>query len=426
MAASVGGLTAARADLTERVADRLVPFDVGVETLSFLLIMIAYRSLVIPLKAAALNLLSIGAAYGIVVMVFQWGWGASLIGLDGPVPIESFVPMMMFAVLFGLSMDYEVFLLTSFREHWERSGDVAVAVRRALADTGQVITSAALIMVGVFASFILADQTIAKMFGVGLAAAVAIDASLVRCVLVPSIMVLAAKRTFWLPGWLDRLLPRVNVEGDPATLASIHEPPATPDRDPARPSVGVLAAVAAVLVAWFVGTRLLPAGPDGAGMDIAVAVAAVAGAVAAWLPWGLPGAGRSMGVRVVVLLAGVATTGIAFAVARSLVPPAELSVPPLVGLALLATTAVSLLPGLRRYGLVFVAGGFAVAAGLGVAPPAADPVAVMTTSAVAAVIAMLVAVTVDAVVRPRPEPRGGRPAVVEEPAPRREGELVGR
>ena len=138
-------------------------FILGVTVFSFLLLMVAYRSLVIPAKAAAMNLLSIGAAYGVVVMVFQYGWGAELIGLDGPVPIESFVPMMMFAVLFGLSMDYEVFLLTSFREHWERSGDVAVAVRRALADTGQVITAAALIMVGVFASFIIADQTIALL-----------------------------------------------------------------------------------------------------------------------------------------------------------------------------------------------------------------------------------------------------------------------
>ena len=407
MEASVGGITAARADLSATVAERLVPFVIGVVTLSFLLIMVAYRSLVIPLKAAAMNLLSIAAAYGIVVMIFQWGWGATLIGLDGPVPIESFVPMMMFAVLFGLSMDYEVFLLTSFREHWERSGDVAVAVRRALADTGQVITSAALIMVGVFGSFIFADQTIAKMFGVGLAAAVAIDASLVRCVLVPSIMVLAAKRTFWLPRWLDRLLPQVNVEGDPATLASIHQPPRVPDRDPARASVGAVGVVVGVLVAWFVATRLLPAGPAGTATDIAVAVAAVAGAVAAWMPWGLPGAGRSLGVRVVVLLVGVATTGLVFAVARSLVPPADLSVPPLVGLALLSTVGLSLLPGLRRYALAMVAGGFAVAVGLGVAPLGADPVAAMTVAAVSAVIAMLVAVVVDAVARPRPHQAPG-------------------
>ena len=417
MQASVGGVTAARADLSATVAERLVPFVVGVVTLSFLLIMVAYRSLVIPLKAAAMNLLSIGAAYGIVVMIFQWGWGATLIGLDGPVPIESFVPMMMFAVLFGLSMDYEVFLLTSFREHWERSSDVAVAVRRALADTGQVITAAALIMVGVFASFIFADQTIAKMFGVGLAAAVAIDASLVRCVLVPSIMVLAAKRTFWLPAWLDRLMPHLNVEGDPATLVSIHEPPRVPTRDPARPSVGALAVVTAVLVAWFVGTRLLTPVPGVTATDVAVAVAAVAGAVAAWLPWGLPGAGRSTGVRGIVLLVGVATTGLVFTVARSLVPPADLSVPPLVGVALLATVGMSLLPGLRRYGLVLVVGGFAVAVALAAAPPGSDPVSAMTTTAVSAVLAMLVAVAVDAVVRPRPTVRSQPDSVRPDPVP---------
>jgi hypothetical protein len=361
---------------------------------------VAYRSLVIPLKAAAMNLLSIGAAYGIVVMVFQWGWGATLIGLDGPVPIESFVPMMMFAVLFGLSMDYEVFLLTSFREHWERSGNVAVAVRRALADTGQVITSAALIMVGVFASFILADQTIAKMFGVGLAAAVAIDASLVRCVLVPSIMVLAAKRTFWLPGWLDRLLPQINVEGDPNTLESIHQPAALPSRDPMRPSVGVLAVVGAVLVAWFVGTRATGADSAGAAGDIAVAVAAVAGAMAAWLPWGLVGAGRNLGARAIVLLGGGAVTGLVYAVARALLPPADVSVGYLAGVSLLLCAAFGLLPGIRRYGFVLLLGGAAMAVTIGVSPANTDPGALAVAAMLPALIALLVALMLDSVRRP--------------------------
>src|SRR5690606_18526726 len=148
-------------------------FIAGVVTLSFLLLMVAYRSLLIPLKAAVMNLISIAAAYGVVTVVFQWGWGAELIGLDGPVPIESYVPMMMFAVLFGLSMDYEVFLLTAFREHWERTGDMTVAVRRGLADTGHLVTAAAAIMVVVFGSFLLSDNAIVKMFGVGLATAVA-------------------------------------------------------------------------------------------------------------------------------------------------------------------------------------------------------------------------------------------------------------
>ena len=221
MTAYVGGVTAARTDLSLRIADRLLPFILGVATLSFLLLMVAYRSLVIPAKAAAMNLLSISAAYGVVVAVFQWGWGAPLIGLDGPVPIESYVPMMMFAVLFGLSMDYEIFLLTAFNEHYQRTGDIVTAVRRGLADTGQLITAAALIMVAVFTSFVIPDNAVVKMFGVGLATAVLVDATIVRCILVPSLMVLAAKWTWWLPGWLDRALPELHIEGDPAQLESV-------------------------------------------------------------------------------------------------------------------------------------------------------------------------------------------------------------
>ena len=402
MEAFVGGLTAARSDLSVKVAERLVPFVVGVVTLSFLLIMVAYRSLVIPLKAAAMNLLSIGAAYGLVVAVFQWGWGASLIGLDGPVPIESFVPMMMFAVLFGLSMDYEVFLLTSFREHWERSGDVPTAVRRALADTGQVITSAALIMVGVFSSFILADQTIAKMFGLGLAAAVAIDASLVRCVLVPAIMVLAAKRTFWLPRWLDRLLPHVHVEGDPAALQSIHQPLAEPRGDPSRPAVALIAVVAGVAVAWFVGTRVLAQDGATAAAGIAIAVSAVAGAVAAWLPRGLPGAGSSAGARLLLLLTGTVVTAVAFALLSSAVPSADTIAGRLAGLALLATAVLATVPGIRRYGLPFLAGAAAMAVTLGIAD-APDPGALLLPAALPAAIAFAVSRLVDSIVRPRVE-----------------------
>ncbi len=410
MEASVGGITAARADLSAKVADRLVPFVIGVVTLSFLLIMVAYRSLVIPLKAAAMNLLSIAAAYGVVVMVFQWGWGAALIGLDGPVPIESFVPMMMFAVLFGLSMDYEVFLLTSFREHWERSGDVAVAVRRALADTGQVITSAALIMVGVFASFILADQTIAKMFGVGLATAVAIDASLVRCVLVPSIMVLAAKGTFWLPGWLDRLLPRVNVEGDPASLKSIHRPPTPPVGDPWRPGVGALPAAVGVGMAWFVGSRLLAAdGPD-ALPEVAVAVAAVAGGVAAWLPAALSGTGRSRAARLLALLGGIVVAALVVAVARGLVPPVDLQVGLLVGVALLGCAVVAALPLVRRHAAGLLLGGISMAVAAGAAGPTGDPGALLVGVAATAAGAFVVAVVLGSLARPGPDrPRAPAP-----------------
>lgn len=220
----VGGVTAATSDLMHLIAQRTTWFILGVVVLAFLLLMVAYRSLLIPLKAALLNLVSIAAAYGVVVMVFQWGWGASLIGVQAPVVIESYVPMMLFAVLFGLSMDYEVFLLTAFREHWERSGDMVTAIRRGLADTGKVITAAAAIMCVVFGSFVISDNVIVKMFGVGLATAVFVDASIVRCLLVPAFMVLAAKGTWWLPRWLDLLLPQLHVEGDPKALDRLNTP----------------------------------------------------------------------------------------------------------------------------------------------------------------------------------------------------------
>ena len=421
MDAYVGGVSAARTDLSVRVADRLEPFVIGVVTLSFLLIMVAYRSLVIPLKAAVMNLLSIGAAYGVVVMIFQFGWGAELIGLDGPVPIESFVPMMMFAVLFGLSMDYEVFLLTSFREHWERSGDVAIAVRRALADTGQVITSAALIMVGVFASFVLADQTIAKMFGVGLATAVALDASLVRCVLVPSIMVLAAKYTFWLPRWLDRLMPQVHVEGDPAALDSVTRPAPEPPGDPLRPSVSLLAALAGIGVAWFVGVRLAVGDAGMQYADVAVAVAAVAGGVAAWLPRGLPGAGGGTGARLLAMLLGVVVTALAYGIGRSIVPPVDAPVGRLAGIALLACAAVASLPRLRRVGLPVVLGGIAMAVTVGVLGVTATSVTVLVAAGLPTVLALLAARGVHALLRPTPPapstPAPPAPSTTSGPAP---------
>jgi RND superfamily putative drug exporter len=406
MAAYVGGVTAARSDLSLKVQERLEPFVLGVVLLSFLLIMVAYRSLVIPLKAAVMNLLSIAAAYGVVVMIFQFGWGASAIGLDGPVPIESFVPMMMFAVLFGLSMDYEVFLLTSFREHWERTGDVAVAVRRALADTGQVITSAALIMVGVFASFVLAEQAIAKMFGIGLATAVALDATLVRCVLVPSIMVLAAKGTFWLPGWLDRLLPHVHVEGDPAAVGLGRAPRAEPLPDPTAPAARLTAVVVAVAVAWFVGTRLDGSGSGAPFADVAVAVCVVGGAVAAWLPRGLVGAGSHLSLRLLALVGGGLTTALSYAVGQALVPPVQADAGRLAGAALLACAAVAVLPGVRRYGLAVLLGGAGVAVTVGVAGAAAaagvgGAVGGQVGSAVLpAVLAFLLVRVVDAVLAP--------------------------
>ncbi len=415
MAAYVGGVTAARSDLSVKVQERLEPFVIGVVTLSFLLLMVAYRSLVIPLKAAIMNLLSIAAAYGVVVMVFQFGWGATAIGLDGPVPIESFVPMMMFAVLFGLSMDYEVFLLTSFREHWERTGDVAVAVRRALADTGQVITSAALIMVGVFASFVLAEQAIAKMFGVGLATAVAIDATLVRCVLVPSIMVLAAKATFWLPAWLDRLLPHVNVEGDPAAIGLGRTPAPEPPGDPSAPAARLLAVALGIGAAWFVGTRLDDSGVAAPFADIAVAVCAVAGGAAAWLPRGLRGAGPRMPLRLTALIGGVMLTALVDGVGRALVPPLDAEAGRLAGVALLTCAAVAALPGIRRYGLPLLLGGVGVAVTIGVAAPSVSPLGRVNGAALAVMLAFVLVRAADAVLSPQPEPGSPAQASASEP-----------
>jgi RND superfamily putative drug exporter len=161
-----------------------------------------------------MNLLSVAAAYGVVTAVFQLGWGSSLIGLDHAIPIVSFVPLLMFAILFGLSMDYEVFLLTQMREHFTKYGDERRAVVEGLANTGRVITSAAAIMVCVFTSFVLNGDPVVKEFGVGLAVAIAIDSTLVRCLLVPAVMVLLGKRAWWLPRWMDRIVPHISIEGE--------------------------------------------------------------------------------------------------------------------------------------------------------------------------------------------------------------------
>jgi RND superfamily putative drug exporter len=211
--AHVGGQTANFADLGNRVADRLPFLIIAVVTLSFLLLTVVFRSVVVALKAAVLNLLSIGAAYGVLVMVFQWGWGADLIGLEGTVPIVSFVPMMMFAVLFGLSMDYEVFLLSRVREEYVRTGDNDTAVIRGLSGTARVITSAALIMVSVFSGFVLGEDPVIKMMGLGLAVAILVDASIVRMILVPASMTLMGDANWWLPKWLDRWLPHIDLDG---------------------------------------------------------------------------------------------------------------------------------------------------------------------------------------------------------------------
>ena len=215
----VGGINAIFEDFGEAITEKLPLFIGVVVLLSALLLMAVFRSVLVPLKAVLMNLLSIGAAFGLIVAVFQWGWGASLIGVDNTGPIISFFPIFLFAIVFGLSMDYEVFLMSRIHEEWERDKDATMAVTRGLALTGRVITAAAAIMVTVFASFMLGDERIIKLFGLGLAAAVFIDAVIIRTVLVPAIMQLLGTRAWWLPGWLDRILPKLHVEpaeGDPA------------------------------------------------------------------------------------------------------------------------------------------------------------------------------------------------------------------
>ncbi|HEX2096374.1 MAG TPA: MMPL family transporter [Solirubrobacterales bacterium] len=212
--AYVGGQTAGYIDLATQISDKLPLMIAIVVGLSFVVLLLAFRSVLVPIKAAAMNLISVAAAYGVVTAVFQWGWASSLIGLDHAIPIVSFVPLLMFAILFGLSMDYEVFLLTQIREHYKAHGDPSRATVEGLANTGRVITSAAAIMVCVFTSFVLSGNPIVKEFGVGLAVAIAIDATLVRCLLVPAVMVLLGRSAWWLPGPLDRLVPHISVEGE--------------------------------------------------------------------------------------------------------------------------------------------------------------------------------------------------------------------
>jgi len=213
LAVQVTGSVAVNVDFSRYLADRLPVFFAVVLALSFLLLMAVFRSLLVPLKAVLMNLLSIGSAYGAVVAVFQWGWGASLIGLGGSAPIDPWLPVMMFAIVFGLSMDYEVFLLSRVKEEYDRTGDNELAVADGLAKTARVITAAAAIMVFVFGSFVLDSTRSIKMFGFGLAVAVLLDATIVRMLLVPATMELLGERNWWLPRWLGRLLPRIDVEG---------------------------------------------------------------------------------------------------------------------------------------------------------------------------------------------------------------------
>ncbi|MFJ9200653.1 MMPL family transporter [Streptomyces flaveolus] len=210
----VTGTTAAQADFRDIVAARL-PLIIGVVVaLAFLIILAVFRGPLVALKAAVLNVLSIAASYGVVVAVFQWGWGGPALGVSGTVPIESYVPMMMFAIIFGLSMDYEIFLLSRVHEAWLRTGDAKGAVAHALEITARVITCAALIMVSVFAAFVVSDNIVVKMLGLGLAVSVLIDATVVRLLLVPAVMTLLGTRAWWTPRWLDRILPHIDAEGE--------------------------------------------------------------------------------------------------------------------------------------------------------------------------------------------------------------------
>ena len=224
--AYVGGATAAFEELGQLLSDRLPLFIGAVLALSFLLLMMVFRSLMVPLKAVIMNLLSIGAAYGLLVLVFQKGVTFGLaVGSRGP--IESFVPMMMFAIVFGLSMDYEVFLLSRIKEEYDRTGDNATAVADGLSHTARVITAAAAIMVCVFGSFIFGEGRVIKEFGLGLAFAVLIDATIVRMILVPATMELLGDANWWLPRWLGRLLPNISIEGDPADHHEAFDPAAS-------------------------------------------------------------------------------------------------------------------------------------------------------------------------------------------------------
>ena len=233
----VTGTTAGAVDFTNQITSRLVWVIIAVVAISFILLTIAFRSVVIATKAALLNLLSIGAAYGVIVAIFQWGWGASLIGLHSTLPIPAYVPMLVFCIVFGLSMDYEVFLLSRVQEAWLVTRDPHRSVAIGIGATARVITTAAAIMVVVFTSFVLNPDPTVKMLAIGMAFAVLIDASLVRMVLVPSVMALLGEHAWWLPRWLEPVVPSLQLEGSaaathPATAAAVASPTAPTKQQP--------------------------------------------------------------------------------------------------------------------------------------------------------------------------------------------------
>ena len=232
----VGGYTASYVDLAELISERLLLVIATVILLGFFLLMVAFRSILVPLQAAVTNLLSAAAAFGVLTACFQWGWGISLVGIDtasDSVPIASYVPLMMFAVLFGLSMDYEVFLVSHIQHHHLAGEPARQAAASGLRTSGRITTAAALIMASVFASFILNPDPTIKQFGVGLATAVLL-AGLLVITLAPAVIALMGEAAWWLPRWLDRILPHINVEGEPArpALTGAHLEPQDSDAAP--------------------------------------------------------------------------------------------------------------------------------------------------------------------------------------------------
>ena len=211
--ADVGGVTAALEDQSDFIKGRMPVFIIGVVGLSFLLLLVAFHSPLISLKAGIMNLLSVSAAYGVMTVVAKGGTIGGLVGIDHEVPVAPFMPVMMFAILFGLSMDYEVFLISRIREEYLKDGDTRRAVADGLAKTARVITAAAAIMVVVFLAFLAAPDVFLKLFGIGLASAIFLDATVVRMVLVPAVMQLLGPLNWWIPDWLERRLPRLDVEG---------------------------------------------------------------------------------------------------------------------------------------------------------------------------------------------------------------------
>jgi RND superfamily putative drug exporter len=231
--AHIAGITAIFDDFSTLISSKLPLFIGAVVALSALLLLAVFRSVLIPVKAVVMNLLGILSAFGVTVAVFQWGWGASVIGVDSTAPIIAFLPVMVFAIVFGLSMDYEVFLMSRVHEEWERRNDAKEAVIEGLAATGGVITAAAVIMISLFASFaFLTNDLTTKLFGLALATTVFLDAFVIRSALVPAVMAILGERAWWMPAWLDKLVPRLNVEPP----EDLHTDPQTGQSERAEPA----------------------------------------------------------------------------------------------------------------------------------------------------------------------------------------------